>query len=96
MVTPYTVHTLKGVTKMYLIKNKKSQFYQLVYFIGKKRTTVSAKTSIRSEAEEFLENFQKEFLNPKSKKFKIFLSQNSGMNIWILSRFQNQNIIHAQ
>ncbi len=86
MVTPYTVHTLKGVTKMYIIKNNKSQFYQLVYFIGKKRTTISTKTSFRSEAEEFLENFQKEIFEPQKQKIQ---------NI-SLSKFRNEYIDFIQ
>ncbi len=70
MVTPYTVHTLKGVTKMYLVKNEKSPFYQLVYFIGKKRTTVSTKTTNHKDAESFLENFQINISKPQPEKIQ--------------------------
>lgn len=43
---------------MYLIKNKKSPNYQIVYFVNKKRTTVSTKTKIKKEAEDYLERFR--------------------------------------
>lgn len=42
---------------MYLVKNNKSSFYQLVYFAEGKRTTVSTRTTSESEAKKFLANF---------------------------------------
>lgn len=42
---------------MYLVKNNKSSFYQLVYFADGKRTTVSTRTTSEVEAKKFLANF---------------------------------------
>lgn len=42
---------------MYIVKNKKSPFYQLVYFVNGKRTTVSTKAQKEKEANRFLLNF---------------------------------------
>jgi site-specific recombinase XerD len=44
---------------MYLVKNKKSPNYQVVYFNTGKRTTISANTSCKNEAEKFLRTFIK-------------------------------------
>jgi len=43
---------------MYLVKNKKSPNYQIVYFVEGKRTTISTKTKSKNEAEEFLKRFK--------------------------------------
>ena len=48
---------------MYLVQNKKSPYYQLVYFRNGKRTTVSTCTANKAEAEKFLSSF-----NPALKK----------------------------
>jgi integrase len=42
---------------MYLVKNKKSPFYQIVYFVKGKRTTISTGKKTRKEAEKFLQKF---------------------------------------
>ena len=43
---------------MFLAKNTKSPYYQLVYFIDGKRTTVSTKTTNLKAANKFIESFQ--------------------------------------
>jgi len=45
---------------MFITKTKKSPYYQLVYEIDGKRTSVSTKTKIKSEAYKFLQNFRAE------------------------------------
>ncbi len=47
---------------MYVVKIPRSKFYQLVYFVDGKRTTVSTKTSNLTEAYKFLGRFK---INPK-------------------------------
>ena len=42
---------------MYITKNTKSKFYQVVYFRNGKRTTVSTKTTNKEKALKFLESF---------------------------------------
>lgn len=42
---------------MYLRKNCKSRFYQLIYFVNGKRTKVSTKTDNEKEANKFPANF---------------------------------------
>lgn len=54
---------------MYLVKNKKSPYYQIIYYVNGKRTTVSTKTKCRKEAEKFLDIFKiskKEIENDKT------------------------------
>jgi site-specific recombinase XerD len=46
---------------MYLAKNHKSPYYQIVYFINGKRTTVSTKENKKNNAEKYLKNFKKSF-----------------------------------
>lgn len=46
---------------MFLTKDSKSPFFQLVYFVDGKRTKISTKTSDRTEAEKF-----KKFFSPQS------------------------------
>lgn len=53
---------------MFITKNNKSPFYQLVYFVNGKRTTVSTKTTVESEALLFLETFQ---IKPIEKENKV-------------------------
>ena len=60
---------------MYLVRNKKSPFYQLVYFRNGKRTTISTGTSNKKEAEKFLTSFIPESREPAPvKKHSIKLS----------------------
>lgn len=51
---------------MFLTKIKRSQYYQLIYEVDGKRKTISTKTSIFQEAQQFLSNF-----NPNSNKNAI-------------------------
>jgi len=43
---------------MFLTKTKKSPYYQLVYEVDGKRTTISTKTKLKLEARKYLQNFQ--------------------------------------
>lgn len=43
--------------QMYLIKNTKSPYYQLVYFVDGKRTTISTKQTKKREAQKFIKHF---------------------------------------
>jgi site-specific recombinase XerD len=56
---------------MYLVKNNKSSFYQLVYFVDAKRTTVSTRITSESEAKKFLANFSPAVKVEKPIKEKI-------------------------
>lgn len=60
---------------MFLTKDSKSPFYQLVYFIDGKRTKVSTKTSDRREAEKFKKFFKPESVTPAEKEISIRLSK---------------------
>ena len=60
---------------MFLTKDSKSPYYQLVYFVNSKRTKISTKTSDRKEAEIFKASFNpKPVTEPKLKKVSIKLS----------------------
>lgn len=56
---------------MYLVKNDKSRFYQIVYFINGKRTTASTKTINKDKAETFMENFKKGLFEPVQKQIRV-------------------------
>jgi len=56
---------------MYLVKNNKSRFYQVVYFVNGKRTTVSTKTANKQKAETFLKNFTNRPTEPLQKQPQI-------------------------
>ena len=66
---------------MFLTKSKKSPYYQLVYEINGKRTTISTKTKIKSEAMNFLRNFkiedkaEEKFQQISLKEFRIEYTQ---------------------
>lgn len=59
--SPYTGRS----SKMFLIKNNKSTYYQIVYFVNGKRTTRSTKKTTEGEAITYLEEFKKTFHDPE-------------------------------
>ena len=60
---------------MFLTKDSKSPYYQLVYFVDGKRTKISTKTFDREEAEKFKASFNpKPITEPKPQKLSIKLS----------------------
>jgi site-specific recombinase XerD len=59
---------------MFLTKTKKSPYYWLIYEVDGRRTSVSTKTKIKSEALKFLQTFNIDE-NPKQKLSKISLTQ---------------------
>jgi len=60
---------------MYLVRNKKSPNYQLIYFRDVKRTSVSTGTANKREAEKFLNSFNPQpKAEPTAEKVSIKLS----------------------
>jgi len=60
---------------MFLTKDSKSPYFQLVYFVNGKRTKISTKASVRDEAELFKTSFNpRAATEPKAKKVSIKLS----------------------
>jgi len=70
---------------MYVVKNSKSSFYQLVYFVNGKRTTVSTKTKNEKEAFRFLASFKK--IDPEQKPKIVSLA---------LSKFQEEYLEYLE
>jgi integrase/recombinase XerD len=61
---------------MYLVLNKKSPYYQIVYYRNGRRTSISTGTSNRKKAEKYLGSFNpKEIRAPKRKKKSVRLSR---------------------
>jgi site-specific recombinase XerD len=59
---------------MYITKNAKSKFYQVVFFRNGKRTTTSTKTTNKKEAIEFMESFspsEQIAIKPKTKSITL-------------------------
>jgi site-specific recombinase XerD len=59
---------------MFLTKDSKSPYYQLVYFVEGKRTKISTKTTDREEAEKFLKAFIPEPTKPAAQGIKSKIS----------------------
>ena len=55
---------------MFLSKNSKSPYYQVIYFVNGKRTKKSTKTTNKKVAEKFLDQFKLQF-NPDSLPQKL-------------------------
>ena len=53
---------------MFLVLNKKSPYYQLVFFRNGRRTSVSTGTANKKSAEKFLTNFDPEELGERNPK----------------------------
>jgi site-specific recombinase XerD len=53
---------------MFLAKHHKSPYYQIIYFVGRKRNSISTKTKIKSEAMKFLSEFQNSIKGKPPKK----------------------------
>ena len=66
---------------MFLTKDSKSPFYQLVYFVDGKRTKVSTKTADKFKAEVFKATF-----NPASKQQNKYQYQNKFLHCSVLSK----------
>ncbi|MDP2038090.1 MAG: tyrosine-type recombinase/integrase [Ignavibacteria bacterium] len=60
---------------MYVVKNSKSPFYQLVYFVNGKRTTISTRCKNEKEAIRFLANFENNNCTQKPECISITLSK---------------------
>jgi site-specific recombinase XerD len=60
---------------MHLTKTKKSPFYQIIYEVDGKRTTISTKTTSKIEATKFFRKFKKEILQPDAKESNKLLSE---------------------
>ena len=59
---------------MFLTKDSKSPYYQLVYFVDGKRTKISTKTSDREEAEQFLKAFNPTPTKPEAAETRSLIS----------------------
>ena len=73
---------------MFLSLNNKSPFYQIVYFVDGKRTTVSTKKRTLEEAEIELSKFQ----NPSSLPNEVTKPEISSQDRLTLSKFQTEYI----
>ena len=71
---------------MFLTKDNKSPFYQIVYFVDGKRTKLSTKKTKRSEAEKILEAFKFSFNSQKPVK----------TNSISLSKFRDEYVSYVE
>lgn len=86
---------------MFLVKNNKSSFYQIVYFVDGKRTTHSTKKTNEQEAVQYLEEFskgiptwrnKKSLINPSGAITQITYSKNT----LTLSKFKEEYLEYAK
>ena len=71
---------------MFLVKNKKSSFYQIVFFVNGKRTTHSTKKTNEQEAFEYLEEFKMSLANPSGAITQKTCSKNTFAAIFPISK----------
>jgi len=77
---------------MFLTKNSKSPYFQVVYFVNGKRTTISTKTANQEKAELFLKNF-----NPSItiKQSELVQQTKVKSNFISISDFKNEYLAFA-
>jgi len=80
---------------MFLVKNNKSSFYQIVYFVDGKRTTHSTKKTTQSEAVQYLEEFKKSLANPSGAVSSI-TEKTCSKNTFTLSKFKEEYLEYAK
>lgn len=87
---------------MYIVKNNKSRFYQVVFFVNGKRTTRSTKKTSQREAIQFLEEFSKgvleddkSFQSP-SGDFSTISQITLPKNNLTLSKFKDEYLDYAR
>lgn len=80
---------------MFLVKNQKSSFYQIVYFINGKRTTHSTKKTKEQEAVLYLEEFRKTLENP-SGAIPSIPQKTLSKNTLPLSKFKEEYLEYAR
>jgi len=80
---------------MFLVKNTKSSFYQIIYFINGKRTTHSTKMTLRSDAVQYLEEFSKRLVNTSSSE-KIVRQKTTTTNSLTLSEFKKEYLEYTK
>ncbi len=79
---------------MFLVKNNKSSFYQIVYFADGKRTTHSTKKKNEQEAIQYLEEFKKSLANPSGAVSSI-TQKTCSKNTFTLSKFKEEYLEYA-
>lgn len=84
---------------MFLVKNNKSSFYQIVYFVNGKRTTHSTKKTDEQEAVQYLEEFskgihsdKKSLANPSGATTQKTCSKNT----FTLSKFKEEYLEYTK
>jgi integrase len=76
---------------MFLAKDSKSPYLQVVYFVGGKRRRISTGTANRTEAEKFLHAFNpKALINQRNKIKSDVLDESKNNNSILLSSFYNE------
>jgi integrase len=71
---------------MFIVKNNKSSFYQIVYKINGKKTTRSTNTSSKTEAQKILEEFKRSIPGSVHKNISTLPKE----NIHSLSNFKSE------
>lgn len=80
---------------MFLVKNNKSSFYQIVYFVDGKRTTHSTKKTNEQEAVQYLEEFKKSVANPSGVVSSI-TQKTCSKNTFTLSKFKEEYLEYTK
>ena len=80
---------------MYLVKNKKSPNYQIVYFPNGKRTTVSTKNTDYEKAQKFMHEFSQKLKSPNPPSKQLPEVSKTTSNI-LISKFQDEYVEYVQ
>jgi hypothetical protein len=84
---------------MFLVKNNKSSFYQIVYFVSGKRTTHSTKKTTKPEAVQYLEEFSKGIHSDKKSLANpsgVITQKTCSKNTFTLSKFKEDYLEYAK
>lgn len=80
---------------MFLVKNNKSSFYQIVYFVDGKRTTHSTKKTTKEDALKYLQEFKVPFVTNSKTTTPIIPDETSSKSL-TLSKFKEEYLEYAK
>jgi hypothetical protein len=98
--SPYNLSRFDGrSSQMYLVKNNKSPFYQIVYFVNGKRTTHSTKKTNEQSANQYLKEFIKTISissSPTNSQPQAALQIIDDKNKVTLSKFKEEYLTYCR
>jgi len=79
---------------MFLVKNNKSSFYQIIYFVEGKKTSHSTKKTTKAEALKYLQNFNVSHISKPSSNTPL-IQEDTAKQSLTLSQFKKEYLEYA-